>query len=174
VARQAKKSRPPASAVLFALTDRRARAQQLATREGAAGERIVAHLNQWMRRPIGKHLANLMQVFMERGFDIKRTSFDAIDLGGQDVDFGDIEAIRAAFSTLIFVEIKTANQSRVTSGFGGFFFAVTEAEMHAAEQLGNQHVVALFNSQTGEVLITSVSDLFTRARSRTWQVSLQL
>ena len=67
-----------------------------------------------------------------------------------------------------------ANQTRVQPGFKGFFFALTESEIAAAERLGSRHRVALFNNSTGELLITSVPEIISRAKSMNWQLSVQL
>jgi len=75
---------------------------------------------------------------------------------------------------MCFIEIKSANQSRVKPGFNGFFFALTESEISAADQLKERHRVALYNKVTGEVLLTSVTEILARAKSSTWQVSVQL
>lgn len=61
-----------------------------------------------------------------------------------------------------------------TALFGGFFFALTEGGINAGQQLGERHKVALHNTNSGEVLITSVAEIRSRARSMTWQVSVQL
>ena len=75
---------------------------------------------------------------------------------------------------MCFVEIKTASQSRVKPGFDGFFFALTESEIVAAEVLGMCQRVALYNKHTGESLLTSISEILTRKKYSTWQLSVQL
>jgi diketogulonate reductase-like aldo/keto reductase len=75
---------------------------------------------------------------------------------------------------MIFIEIKTSNQPRVKAGFEGFFFALTESEIAAADQLGQRHKVSLFNRLSGELPITSVSEILDRSKSLNWQVSVQL
>jgi len=75
---------------------------------------------------------------------------------------------------MTFIEIKTANQGRVRADFSGYFFAFTEGEIEAAEALGNRHKVMLNNNLTGETLLSSVPELLVRARSTTWQLSIQL
>ena len=74
----------------------------------------------------------------------------------------------------VFIEIKTANQPRVKPEFAGFFFALTETEILVAEQLGGRHKVDLYNNLTGELLLTTVSEILGRSRSTNWQVSGQL
>jgi hypothetical protein len=73
-----------------------------------------------------------------------------------------------------FIEIKTASQARVKADFSGFFFALTENEILASEALGEKHKVALYNKHTGDIVLTTVSEILSRARSTTWQVSIQL
>jgi hypothetical protein len=41
----------------------------------------------------------------------------------------------------------------VQPGFEGFFFALTENEIAASEQLGPRHRVGLFNRITGKLLL---------------------
>lgn len=72
------------------------------------------------------------------------------------------------------IEIERANQSRVSGGFSALFFALTEHEIMAAEQLGSRHRVARFNAQADAIQMTSVGAILERARSMTWQVSVQL
>lgn len=72
------------------------------------------------------------------------------------------------------IEIKSASQARVKPGFAGFFFALTEGEIVAAEALGSRHRVALYNKLTGELQLTSVPEILARARSSNWQLSVQL
>ncbi|RQQ15535.1 hypothetical protein DF107_09070 [Burkholderia stagnalis] len=75
---------------------------------------------------------------------------------------------------MMFIEIKTANQKRVRSGFTGFFFALTEGEIAASEVLKERHCVALYNKLSNELLMTSVPAILARAKSMNWQVSIQL
>jgi hypothetical protein len=82
--------------------------------------------------------------------------------------------VRALLPQIAFIEIKTANQTRVQPGFAGFFFALTESEISAAELLGVRHRVALFNNLIGELLMSPVPDILARTRSMTWQLSVQL
>jgi hypothetical protein len=75
---------------------------------------------------------------------------------------------------MTFIEIKAATQTRVKEGFAGFFFALTEGEIAAADALGVQHRVALYNRISGELLLTSVPEILARSRSLNWQLSVQL
>jgi len=90
------------------------------------------------------------------------------------IDWFDIEQLRKIIDLMTFVEIKTANQSRVCKDFSGYFFAFTESEIEAAEALGDRHKVMLHNNLTGEMLLSSIPELLARARSTTWQLSVQL
>jgi len=147
---------------------------RLANEGGSAGETsAIAASADWVPRPRGPALRALLEVLAESGIRIKPSSFDAIATPVQ-VDFENRETLRELISGMIFIEIKSSSQSRVKEGFGGFFFALTESEISAADQLGAQHRVALFNRLSGEVLITSIPEILARSRSTNWQVSVQL
>jgi hypothetical protein len=153
---------------------KRAHLARLANQSGAAGE-LEARLamEDWVARPKGTGLRVLLDALSETGISIKASSFDALAVP-QTIDFTDSALVRALLPQITFIEIKTANQARVQSGFGGFFFALTESEITAAELLGPRHRVALFNKRTGELLMSSVPEIISRTRSMTWQLSVQL
>lgn len=156
------------------ITARKAHLDRLANRRGAEGERDVHLLMaDWTPRPKGARCRTLLAVLAEAGKPIKPSAFDALVLPPH-VDLDDASSISKQLSEIIFIEIKTANQVRVKPGFEGFFFALTENEIMASDLLGEQHRVALFNNLTGEILLTSVPDIVARAKSSTWQLSLQL
>ena len=146
----------------------------MANEAGAAGEALaIASTGHWIARPKGAVLKLLLEELAQTGVVIKASSFDAISVP-DTVDLANPESVRANLAQMVFIEIKTANQSRVRPGFGGFFFALTENEIAAADQLGTRHQVALFNKATGEVMMTSVPEILKRSRSMTWQLSVQL
>ncbi len=106
---------------------------------------------------------------------IKGSSFDAIACEGADrLDFTDSAAVRMVLPHMTFIEIRTASQARVRPGFAGFFFALTEGEIAAAEALQSRHRAALYNKLSGELLLTSVPEILARAKSMNWQLSVQL
>jgi hypothetical protein len=150
--------------------------ERLANQKGAAGEIAVVGANgHWVSRPKGKALKVLMSALRESGILIKPSSFDAIAIPNAiQVDFRNIASVTAGLQHMVFVEIKTANQSRVKADFSGFFFALTENEITASDVLGARHRVLLYNRTTDSRLLTSVPEIIARARSTTWQVSVQL
>jgi hypothetical protein len=158
------------------LKARREHVKRLSNQKGALGERAaLAAMDDWLPRPRGPGMKNLLRVLEEAGTPIKSKSFDAIALEASErLRFDDLESIRSLLPSMIFVEIKTADQARVGKGFTGYFFALTENEIEAADRLGARHRVVLFNKRTDEMLVTSVPEILARARSMTWQVSLQL
>ena len=158
------------------LRAKRAHAARLANQSGASGERLaVAEMEHWIARPSGTGLKTLLKLLLDNGSAVKGSSFDVIHVPGlSTLDFTNESDLRSAFPSMTFIEIKTATQSRVKPGFGGFFFALTESEITAAEILGARHRVALFNRLTGEVLLTSVSEILAKAKSSNWQLSVQL
>lgn len=149
---------------------------RLANQQGAAGEAYaLSTMTSWVARPKGIALKNLLQALREKGIEVKGSSFDFIEISdGVTVNFSDPTSIRAAIENMIFIELKTSNQARVKPGFTGFFFALSESEITAAELLGNRHKVVLYNNLTQETFVTSVGALLSRAKSSTWQLSIQL
>jgi hypothetical protein len=93
---------------------------------------------------------------------------------GCTANFDSVEDLRKVLPDMIFIEVKTATQERVKADFTNFFFAFTENEISAASQLGERYKVALYNSRTKELVISSLQDIMARAGSTTWQVSIQL
>ena len=149
---------------------------RLANQTGAAGEAfLVTTMDDWIPRPKGQQLKNLLAALENSGIIIKRSSFDAISLpNGKEIDLDNPESINSVIDELIFIEIKTANQDRVKEDFTGFFFALTESEISASEALGKRHKVIFFNKKTGNTLVTSVPEIINKAKSTNWQVSVQL
>lgn len=163
-----------ALSLLELIKDKRRHLARLANQSGAAGEAAALQtMEQWSSRPKGAQLRRLLEALQADGITIKASSFDAMATPGALL-FEDVSALREQLAQTVFIEIKTANQPRVRPKFAGFFFALTEAEILAAEQLGGRHKVALYNNLTGELLLTTVSEILRRSRSTNWQVSVQL
>lgn len=155
---------------------RRRHLARLANQRGAEGEvAAIVSMEHWIPRPRGTALKMLMGLLNEEGIAIRGSSFDAIAQPNHlPIDFTNAAKVREILPSLIFIEIKTANQRRVKPGFSGFFFALTAAEIEASKALGLRHRVALYNKITGELLLTSVPEILARASSSNWQLSVQL
>ncbi len=155
---------------------KKAHLERLANQSGAEGEAyLISEMDNWIPRPKGKELKNLLAALLVQGIKIKPTSFDAIYCPHNiKLNFEDLSALEQDLDELIFIEIKTANQERVKEDFKGFFFALTENEIIASELLGERHKVVLFNKKNGNTLVTSVPQIVSKSRSMTWQVSVQL
>jgi hypothetical protein len=151
-------------------------AERLAAQGGSKGEQSVTdRMPNWVMRPRGKRLRNLLTALEEAGTPIKWSSFDAIALPDPALNFLNADAVRRALPEMVFVEIKTARQARIESDFSGFFFAVTESEIVASEMLGSRHQVALYKGDSDdEPYMTTVAEILSRAKSMNWQVSVQL
>lgn len=159
---------------LEVITAKRAHLARLANQGGAAGEQdAILLMEHWVPRPRAGQLQILLRELANTGIVIKGSSFDALACPVA-VDFADTASVRRGLSSVTFIEIKTANQARVQPGFKGFFFALTESEIAAAEALGSRHRVALYNNLTGELALTSVPEIIGRTKSMTWQLSVQL
>lgn len=166
----------PMMSLIEIIEAKRAHLARFANQSGAAGElSALAEMKSWVSRPKGKALQVLLAALRDTGISIKASSFDAVAFPPNcKVDFMDPESVASALPRMCFVEIKSASQSRVKPNFDGFFFALTENEISAADQLGDRHLVALYNKISGAVLLTSVPEILARARSSTWQLSVQL
>lgn len=159
---------------LEVIVAKRAHLARLANQSGAAGEQdAILAMELWVPRPKGETLRILIEELAATGIAIRASSFDALALP-TPFDISDRSQLRTHLPEITFIEIKTANQARVQLGFKGFFFALTESEIAAAEQLGSRHRVALFNNLTGELLITSVPEIISRTESMNWQLSVQI
>ncbi|MDQ0840297.1 hypothetical protein [Sphingomonas faeni] len=159
---------------LEVITAKRAHLARFANEGGAAGEQqAIVAMDRWIPRPRGPDLVMLLEELASTGIVIKPSSFDALALP-RLISMADRDQVRASLAEITFVEIKTSNQPRVKPGFSGFFFAITENEITAAEQLGIRHRIALFNKITNEILITSVSEILARTKSMNWQLSVQI
>lgn len=159
---------------LEVISAKRAHLARLANQRGAAGEQdAIVLMEHWVPRPRAGQLRLLLQELANIGIVIRGSSFDALAVP-DPVNFADAESIRRKLASMTFIEIKTANQARVQPGFEGFFFALTESEIAAAEALGRRHRVALYNNLTGELALTSVPEIIARTKSMTWQLSVQL
>lgn len=102
-------------------------------------------MEHWISRPKGPALRSLLTTLAETGISIKPSSFDAVATP-EPLDFLKPGSLRARLPHVTFIEIKTANQTRVQHGFAGFFFALTESEITAADQLGS--VTGLLSTTT--------------------------
>ncbi|PKG56343.1 hypothetical protein [Shewanella sp. GutDb-MelDb] len=149
---------------------------RLSNSSGSKGEKLaISQHEDWIERPKGTALKHLISELSKTGINIKRTSFDAIAIPvGNKVDFSSPKSIADHIKEMVFIEIKTTNKKSVKEDFTGYFFAFTEGELNAAEQLGEQHQVALVNKRTGNIVMSSIPRLLTRAKSMNWQVSVQL
>jgi len=151
-------------------------ADRLANQSSAAGEsELLDEIASMIPRPKGKTLKVILKALANKGINIKGTSFDAIIVpDGIDVDFSNVESLQASIGELIFVEIKTTKKESVKDDFSGYFFALSEGEIAASEALEERYQVILYNYVQKKYLKTTVADILSRSKSRTWQLSLQL
>ena len=148
---------------------------RFSNKNGSNSEQILIEKNNWLPRPKGKDLKLLLKLLSKSGAKIKPSSFDAIYYPKKrKINFNDESSLQAILEELIFIEIKSANQDRVKDDFTGYFFAITENEINAAKKLGDRHKVVLYNRKTEKLHLTSVSELIARAKSKSWQLSIQL
>lgn len=151
---------------------------RFSSENGKLGERsMLGSQVSWIQRPKGKEMRNLLAVLKQvEGIEIKGTSFDFIcSPSDKTVDFNDINLLSDIIHSLTFIELKTCNQTKVTtSDFKNFFFAITENEMKSAQLLGDRYKVFLYHGITGALLETTVQEIIERASSKNWQLSVSL
>jgi len=155
---------------------RRAHISRFSNISGMDGESsAVDSRANWINRPSGTELKNIITALNRERIHIKKSCFDAIEiLNCATINFLDVDDICNNILNMVFIEIKTSNQKRVKPDFSGFFFALTEAEIVAAELLGDRFRVALFNNITKVILLTTVTNIIKRSKSMNWQLSVQL
>ena len=157
------------------LEEKRVKLSKAATTRGAEGEKDAMILfENLIDRPKGKDMKNLLDALTQLDLNIKSTSFDKIDSGGVNIDFSDVNHLVQILPRLTFVEVKSTDRASIPEDFSGYFFAITENEIDASIILGEQYRVLLINKVTGYKKWTTVQALLERAKSKTWQVSLNL
>jgi hypothetical protein len=123
------------------LTSKKQHLARLSAMNGASGEvAALKGMPSGIARPKGVAWKALYEALVRSGISIRSSSFDFIILPSDTtIDFKSPESLDAMLPHMIFVEVRTSNQSRVKASFGGFIFALTESEIAAAEQLGDRH-----------------------------------
>lgn len=96
---------------------------RLSSASGSQGENLAIQIKQqWIERPKAKELNNLLSLLSDCGINIKRTSFDAIELPeGVSINFSCLDSIKANLSLMNFIEIKTTNKESVKEDFTAIF-----------------------------------------------------
>ena len=157
------------------LEGKRKKLSKAATTRGSEGEQGAMMLfKNLIDRPKGKDMKNLLQALSQLGLNIKPTSFDKIDSGGIEINFSDVNHLVKILSQITFIEVKSTDRKSIPEDFSGYFFALTENEIDASIILGDRYKVLLINKVTGYSKWTTVKALLERAKSKTWQVSLNL
>ncbi len=149
---------------------------RFANQRGASGETAaLGNKEDWLPRPKGLGMKVLLAVLRDAGKEIKKTSFDAIGFSTpRTIDFCDRAAVQEALPDMVFLEIKTTDKEDVDENFSGHYFSITENEIAASEALGDQYRVVLFHKSTELMRMISVSEILARAKSMSWQVSVQI
>ncbi|EMG37292.1 hypothetical protein PCS_01802 [Desulfocurvibacter africanus PCS] len=143
-------------------------------RGSRAKSRVMEMEGLWPR-PLGKSMAILLWALKEMGKDIKKTSFDCLHIEkGARIDFRDPASIRADLGKISFVEIKTSSRLNLAPDFDRYFCSVTQSELDAGRQLGEQYVVLVYNLLTGARMWLTMAELMARAKTVTPCYSVRL
>jgi len=112
--------------------------------------------------PTGRQRQNLLVAFAKKGKVVYGKAFDVVKVA-VSIDLDDLADVERQLSNITVFEIKSSRK-KLRSGFGGFFFSLTGAEVLVAQSLKKQFKFVLVNTVTGEYLELSLSDIFSRAK----------
>jgi len=134
-----------------------------------AGE-ILAAKGIGFMIPSASQRRNLLVAFAKRGKVVYGRAFDVVRLA-QALDLSDLAAVEAHLDAITVYEVKSSRK-KLPSDFGGYFFALTAAEVLVAQSLRDQFKFAFVNTVTKEHLELTLSELWGRARAvyPTWSI----
>jgi hypothetical protein len=132
---------------------------------------ILLAKNQGFHEPTGKERDALLVGFAMRRKVIYGAAFDAVRIS-RPVDLREPAQIAANMDAIELFEVKSTNRTVIGPDFGGYFFALSTAELLVAQSLREQFRFAFVNTLTGDHLEMSLREVFARARGiyPTWSI----
>ena len=120
--------------------------------------------------PSGTQRQNLLVAFAKRGKVVYGKAFDLVKLS-TPVDLEELAEVEKHLEQIKVFEVKSTRK-KLRSDFSGYFFALTAAEVLAAQSLKKQFGFVLVNTGTREHLEMSLSEIFARAKGiyPTWSI----
>ena len=120
--------------------------------------------------PTGKQRQNLLVAFAKRGKVVYGKAFDVVKLAAV-VDLDDLADIERNLERITIYEVKSSRK-KLRANFGGYFFALTAAEVLVAQSLKKQFKFVLVNTGTAEHLEITLAEIFSRAKGiyPTWSI----
>ena len=121
--------------------------------------------------PIGNQRKNLLVAFAKRGKVVYGKAFDVVKLAA-DLDLNDLAEVERNLAHITIYEVKSSRK-KLPADFGGYFFALTAAEVLVAQSLKKQFKFVLVNTTTREHLEITLAEIFSRAKGiyPTWSIS---
>jgi hypothetical protein len=120
--------------------------------------------------PTAKQRQNLLVAFAKRGKVVYGKAFDVVKLSNV-VNLDELQNVERELESITVFEIKSSKK-KLRADFGGYFFALTGAEVLVAQSLKKQFRFVLVNTETGEHLEMSLAEIFSRAKGiyPTWSI----
>jgi len=120
--------------------------------------------------PTAKQKKNLGVAFAKRDMIVYGKAFDIVRLSGR-VDLDHLEEIEQHLERITLYEIKSTAKE-VGVGFEGYFFGLTAAELLVSQSLKSRFKFIFVNTNTGNHIELSLSQMFARAKGiyPTWSI----
>jgi hypothetical protein len=118
------------------------------------------------RRALAKAFAGAGKVVYGKAFDIAKVLGDGIDLTSD-------QSIEANMDKIVLYEIKSTNRRAIDSGFKGYFFSLSTAELLVAQSLEERFKFVFVNVETQHRKEMSLREIFAQARAiyPVWSIS---
>lgn len=120
--------------------------------------------------PSGKQRQNLLVAFAKRNKVVYGKAFDVVKLAGT-VNLDDLAEVEEKLERITIYEVKSSKK-KLRANFGGYFFALTAAEVLVAQSLKKQFKFVLVDTSTSEHLEITLAEIFSRAKGiyPTWSI----
>jgi hypothetical protein len=153
--------KPTAQAFMGALQPSSKTANEKQTSKLAV--KILLELNAGFHRPTQEERNALLVGFAMRRKVLYRAAFDLIRLKDK-MDLTEPSVIASSLELITAYEIKSTNKAATKSGFGGYFFDLTTAELLVAQSLGDRYRFAFVNTISHEWIDMALSDIISKTR----------
>src|SRR5260370_33407954 len=124
---------------------------------------ILLGLNAGFHHPTREERDALLVGFAMRQKVLYRAAFDLIRLKGT-IDLTQPSVIASSLELITAYEIKSTNKAATKSGFGGYFFDLTTAELLVAQSLGDIYRFAFVNTISHEWIDLALSDVIIKTK----------
>jgi hypothetical protein len=136
-------------------------------------KRVLVSKGIGFQIPTAKQKKNLLVEYVKRNMVIYGKAFDMIKTKGK-IDLNSPTSVASNLDKITVYEIKSTRLSKVGSNFKGYFFALTTAELLAAQSLKGRFRFAFVNTSTGNFQDWSLAQIFAKAKGiyPTWSIMI--